>query len=101
MMPGFVVLLPIPFFARRDDFVCGAGCQPAADWQSACPGRPQSLRTDGCPSAACRYLGRQSCLAAAFQAALSEQARVFLPEARRLKAGGSQDWLPHNFEALT
>ncbi len=34
--------------------------------------------------------------AAAFQAALSEDARVFIPEKRRLKAGGSQDWLPHN-----
>ena len=40
--------------------------------------------------------GRQSCLQAAFQAAFSDHARVFAPVERRLKAGGSQDWLPHN-----
>jgi hypothetical protein len=34
--------------------------------------------------------------AAAFQAASSDHARVFAPGERRLKAGGSQDWLPHN-----
>ena len=33
--------------------------------------------------------------AAAFQAALSKHARVFAPAQRRLKAGGTQDWLPH------
>jgi hypothetical protein len=33
--------------------------------------------------------------AAAFQAALSGYERVFAPAKRRLKAGGSQDWLPH------
>jgi len=33
--------------------------------------------------------------AAAFQAALSSHARVLAPGKRRLKAGGSQDWLPH------
>jgi hypothetical protein len=34
--------------------------------------------------------------AAAFQAALSGHARVSALEKRRLKAGGSQDWPPHN-----
>jgi hypothetical protein len=33
--------------------------------------------------------------AAAFQAALSGDEEVFAPGERRLKAGGSQDWLPH------
>ena len=33
--------------------------------------------------------------AAAFQAAPSERARVFARGQRHLKAGGSQDWLPH------
>jgi protein SCO1/2 len=33
--------------------------------------------------------------AAAFQAALSSTARAFTPGKRRLKAGCSQDWLPH------
>jgi len=33
--------------------------------------------------------------AAAFQAALSGHARAFVLGERRLKAGCSQDWLPH------
>jgi hypothetical protein len=33
--------------------------------------------------------------AAAFQAALSFDALALPLEARRLNAGGSQDWLPH------
>jgi hypothetical protein len=37
--------------------------------------------------------------AAAFQAALSELASVFEPEKRRLKAGCSQDWPPHKYDA--
>jgi len=31
----------------------------------------------------------------AFQAASSDQARIRIRDQRRLKAGGSQDWLPH------
>jgi len=38
--------------------------------------------------------------AAVFQAALSGQARIFAFGHRRLKAGGSQDWLPHFFEPV-
>jgi len=38
----------------------------------------------------------QAILPAAFQAAVSGHARVFTPEERRLKAGGSQDWLLHD-----
>jgi len=34
--------------------------------------------------------------AAAFQAAFSSHARVLTPGPRRLKAGGSQDCLPHS-----
>jgi hypothetical protein len=34
--------------------------------------------------------------AAAFQAAFSGLATFSITEKRRLKAGGSQDWLPHN-----
>jgi hypothetical protein len=41
-------------------------------------------------------VGRAILPAAAFQAALSGHARVFTPGKRRLKTGGSQDWLPHN-----
>src|SRR5450759_1621331 len=41
-------------------------------------------------------VGRAILPAAAFQAALSGHARVFARGKRRLKAGGSQDWLPHN-----
>jgi hypothetical protein len=33
--------------------------------------------------------------AAAFQAALSRRAGAFVRGERRLKAGGSHDWLPH------
>ena len=40
-------------------------------------------------------VGRAILPAAAFQAALTIDARVFAPGRRRLKAGGSQDWLPH------
>jgi hypothetical protein len=36
--------------------------------------------------------------AAALQAALSGCERVFGPGKRRLKPGGSQDWLPHSAE---
>jgi hypothetical protein len=41
-------------------------------------------------------VGRAILPAAGFQAALSGRVRVFTPDERRLKAGGSQDWLPHN-----
>jgi protein SCO1/2 len=40
-------------------------------------------------------VGRAILPAAAFQAALTIDAPVFAPGKRRLKAGGSQDWLPH------
>jgi hypothetical protein len=44
-------------------------------------------------------LGGQAILpAAAVQAALSDK-RILLIEERRLKAGGSQDWLPHDAAA--
>ena len=33
--------------------------------------------------------------AAAFQAAFTRDERIFVAGERRLKAGGSQDWLPH------
>ena len=38
--------------------------------------------------------------ATAFQAAISSYARATMPGKRRLKAGGSQDWLPHNLQVL-
>ena len=34
--------------------------------------------------------------ATAFQAVFAGRARIFAPGQRRLKAGGSQDWLPYN-----
>jgi hypothetical protein len=40
-------------------------------------------------------VGRAILPAAAFQAALSDRERVLALNKRRLKAGGSQDWLPH------
>jgi hypothetical protein len=49
--------------------------------------------------------GRQSCLQAAFRRLLraswrlgpsSPDSQFFARRQRRLKAGGSQDWLPHN-----
>jgi hypothetical protein len=40
-------------------------------------------------------VGRAILPAAAFQAALTGRERIFAPSNRRLKAGGSQDWLPH------
>jgi hypothetical protein len=39
-----------------------------------------------------KNVGQAILPAAAFQAALSGESRIFK---RRLKAGGSQDWLPH------
>jgi tetratricopeptide (TPR) repeat protein len=42
------------------------------------------------------FVGQAILPAAAFQAALSGHARVLAPVERRLKAGGSHDWLPHN-----
>jgi hypothetical protein len=42
------------------------------------------------------HVGQAILPAAAFQAALSGQARIPEVVRRRLKAGGSQDWLPHN-----
>src|SRR6202021_3066991 len=47
-----------------------------------------------------RDVGQAIMPAAAFQAALSDHARVFARGARRLKAGGSQDWLPHKLFVL-
>src|SRR5580692_5921171 len=47
-----------------------------------------------------RDVGQAILPAAAFQAALSGHARVFAQGARRLKAGGSQDWPPHNLSVL-
>ena len=41
-------------------------------------------------------MGQAILPAAAFQAALSDDARVFARAARPLKASGSQDWPPHN-----
>jgi protein SCO1/2 len=47
----------------------------------------------------CRFNVGQAILpAAAFQAALACEARVFPSGKRRLKAGGSQDWPPHNLQ---
>jgi hypothetical protein len=43
----------------------------------------------------CIVVGQAILPAAAFQAALSSDARVIALCQRRLKAGGSQDWLPH------
>ena len=40
-------------------------------------------------------VGRAILPAAAFQAALPTDSRALVPGERRLKAGGSQDWLPH------
>jgi hypothetical protein len=37
---------------------CGAGWQPAADWQSACRDLLVISQADGCAFAACRYVGR-------------------------------------------
>jgi len=51
-------------------------------------------RTDGYAFAA-RHVRPPILAVAAFQAALSGIERAFAPEARRLKAGGSQAWLPH------
>ena len=45
--------------------------------------------------AACRSAGRAILPAAAFQAALSRRCTSCRTGKRRLKAGGSQDWLPH------
>src|ERR1035437_5549368 len=42
------------------------------------------------------FVGQAILPAAAFQAALARHVRVSAPRGRRLKAGGSQDWLPHN-----
>src|SRR5580700_12185936 len=52
------------------------------------------------------FVGQAILPAAAFQAAFSDHARVLARgqrrlKARRLKAGGSQDWLPHNLSVLT
>ena len=41
------------------------------------------------------FVGQAILPAAAFQAALSDDAPIIAPSQRRLKAGGSQDWLPH------
>jgi hypothetical protein len=41
------------------------------------------------------FVGQAILPAAAFQAAYSDQGRIFNLGKRRLKAGGSQDWLPH------
>jgi hypothetical protein len=40
-------------------------------------------------------VGRPILAAAAFQAALSGDACILAPSTSRLKAGCSQDWLPH------
>jgi hypothetical protein len=48
--------------------------------------------------AACRNAGRAILPAAAFQAALSRRCASCRTSKRRLKAGGSQDWLPHRLE---
>jgi hypothetical protein len=42
-----------------------------------------------------KLVGQAILPAAAFQAAYSGRKRVFASGERRLKAGGSQDWLPH------
>ena len=42
--------------------------------------------------------GRQSCLQPPFQAAL--QGYLGIRAERRLKAGGSQDWLPHSYNTV-
>jgi hypothetical protein len=47
-------------------------------------------------TAAVLLWGRQSCLAAAFQEALSRHARVFALGQRRPNAGGRRGWLLHN-----
>jgi hypothetical protein len=41
-------------------------------------------------------VGRAILPAAAFQAAFSDREQAFVPGKGRLKAGCSQDWLPHN-----
>jgi len=78
-------LLSIPFFARRDDFVgqvvrCTLLVRPIVN---------RSARF-----AACRFVGQAILPAAAFQAAPG-LARNLACGSRRLKAGGSQDWMPH------
>ena len=40
-------------------------------------------------------VGRAILPAAAFQAAVGIQSGILVHEHRRLKPGGSQDWLPH------
>jgi hypothetical protein len=42
------------------------------------------------------YVGQAILPAAAFQAAFTSDGRLFARGASRLKAGCSQDWLPHN-----
>jgi hypothetical protein len=46
------------------------------------------------------FVGQPILAAAAFQAALSRHARVFAPGERSPKAGGRQDWPPHNLSGL-
>jgi hypothetical protein len=48
------------------------------------------------PDASAFVVGQAILPAAAFQAALSGRVRAFAPGKGRLKAGCSQDWLPHS-----
>jgi hypothetical protein len=94
------VLLPIRFFVCLDDSIVGQvgnlrpiGNRPARS--------TYSHERSPSPFAACCYVGQAILPAAAFQAALP-RGRAARPqywlrhgEARRLKAGGSQDWLLH------
>jgi len=45
--------------------------------------------------------GRQCCLRPAFKAAFSSFVRVFALDESRLKAGCSQDWLPHKRQCFS
>jgi hypothetical protein len=52
------------------------------------------------PFFARRFVGQAILPAAAFQAAFSDHVRVFATGESRLKAGCSQDWLPHSLASV-
>jgi hypothetical protein len=59
---------------------CGAGWQPAADWQSACRDPPVISQADGCGFAACRYAGQVGAARPIVNRPLRPATRQFLPQ---------------------